>query len=130
MSQLTLFESTESLLADDERGRIAYRPGFVDAATAAAWFAEVRSGVEWRAERRMMYDREVDVPRLIGHFRLDSPARVPAAIRSSCATCCRRLSTRAVSPICPIPPKRRRWRISTRLRPKTAPWFAMPRCSG
>src|SRR5436309_10006011 len=81
MSQLTLFESTESLLADDERGRIAYRPGFVDAATAAAWFAEVRSGVEWRAERRMMYDREVDVPRLIGHFRLDPPpGSTPGAI--------------------------------------------------
>src|SRR5205085_10906513 len=29
------------------------------------------------SERRMMYDREVDVPRLIGHFRLDSPAAVP-----------------------------------------------------
>src|SRR5437763_15915139 len=81
MSQLTLFESTESLLADDQHGRIAYRPGFVDAATAVAWFAEVRSGVEWRAERRMMYDREVDVPRLIGHFRLDPPpGSTPGAI--------------------------------------------------
>ena len=53
------------LLADDERGRIAYTPRFVDAAIAAAWFAELRSGVKWRAERRMMYDREVDVPRLM-----------------------------------------------------------------
>ena len=80
MAQLTLFGSTDALLADDERGRITYTPGFVDAATAAAWFAELRSGVAWRAERRTMYDREVDVPRLIGHYRLDAPGAVPAAI--------------------------------------------------
>ena len=93
MSQLTLFESTESLLADDERGRIAYRPGFVDAGTAAAWFAEVRSGVEWRAERWMMYDREVDVPRLVGHFGLDpAPAATPGAILNAATQVTERLS--------------------------------------
>jgi alkylated DNA repair dioxygenase AlkB len=81
MSQFTLFSSTETLLADDERGRIAYTPGFVDAATAQAWFTELRTGVNWRAERRMMYDREVEVPRLMGHLRLDPPPDVtPGAI--------------------------------------------------
>jgi alkylated DNA repair dioxygenase AlkB len=81
MSQLTLFDSSETLLADDERGRIAYTPRFIDAATAAAWFAELRREVPWRAERRMMYDREVDVPRLVGHFRLDPPlGSTPGAI--------------------------------------------------
>lgn len=49
-------------------------PRFVDAATAEAWFTELRTGVDWRAERRTMYDREVDVPRLMGHFRLDPPS--------------------------------------------------------
>src|SRR3954464_8994041 len=83
MPQMPLFETSDVLLADDERGRISYMPHFVDAATAAAWFAELRTGVQWRSERRMMYDREVDVPRLIGHFRLDSPAAVPAAIRDA-----------------------------------------------
>jgi alkylated DNA repair dioxygenase AlkB len=81
MSQPTLFDSTETMLVDDERGRIAYTPRFVDSASAQAWFAELRSAVSWRAERRMMYDREVDVPRLVGHFRLDPPASsTPAAI--------------------------------------------------
>jgi alkylated DNA repair dioxygenase AlkB len=82
MPQLTLFDSSESLLADDERGRIVYTSGFVDAATADAWFTELRSSVEWRTERRMMYEREVDVPRLMGHFRLDHPpsASTPGAI--------------------------------------------------
>jgi hypothetical protein len=70
MPQLMLFDSSETALADDERGRIAYTPRLIDAGTAEAWFAELRSGVPWRAERRIMYDREVDVPRLIGHFRL------------------------------------------------------------
>jgi alkylated DNA repair dioxygenase AlkB len=81
MSQLTFFDSSESVLADDERGRIAYTSRFVDAATANAWFTELRQDVEWRSERRMMYDREVDVPRLMGHFRLDpAAASTPAAI--------------------------------------------------
>jgi alkylated DNA repair dioxygenase AlkB len=73
MAQLTLFESGERVLTDDERGRISYTPQFVDAATADAWFRELRAVVPWRAARRVMYDREVDVPRLTGHFRLDPP---------------------------------------------------------
>jgi alkylated DNA repair dioxygenase AlkB len=81
MSQLTLFDSGETLLADDERGRIAYTPGFVDANTAQRWFEELRSCITWRSERRMMYDREVDVPRLMAHIRLDPPpGSTPRAI--------------------------------------------------
>ena len=81
MAQLTLFDSSDRVLVDDDRGRVAYTPAFVDLATAEAWFVELRVGVSWRSERRMMYDREVDVPRLVGHFRLDPPAAsTPAAI--------------------------------------------------
>jgi len=81
MGQLTLFGSVETRLVDGERGRIVYTPAFVDALTAQAWFDELRSGAGWRAERRVMYEREVDVPRLIGHYRLDPPSDVtPAAI--------------------------------------------------
>jgi alkylated DNA repair dioxygenase AlkB len=71
MAQLTLFDSSETRLADDERGRIAYTPRFIEAAAADAWFRELRNGVNWAAERRMMYDREVDVPRLMARFRLE-----------------------------------------------------------
>ena len=81
MSQLALFDSGERLLTDDERGRVSYAPALVDAATAARWFDELRHGVAWRSERRMMYDREVDVPRLMASFRLDPPPDVtPGAI--------------------------------------------------
>jgi alkylated DNA repair dioxygenase AlkB len=86
MPQLTLFGTSEAVLADDERGRITYSPRFVDATTTAAWFAELRTGVKWREERRTMYDREVDVPRLVGHFRLDEPSDIaPGAIRDAAA---------------------------------------------
>ena len=81
MSQLSLFDTGETLLVSDERGRVAYTPRFVDAATAATWFAELRVSVPWRAERRMMYDREVEVPRLMGHYRLEpAPDATPAVI--------------------------------------------------
>src|ERR671931_934696 len=84
MSQPPLFDFGEMLLTNDERGRITYAPRFVDPATADAWFAELRAAVNWRAERRMMYDREVDVPRLTGHFRLDPPPdETPQAIRDA-----------------------------------------------
>jgi len=81
MSQPGLFGSTELLLTDGERGRTFYVPHFVDAATAARWFAALREAVAWRTERRKMYDREVDVPRLLGSYRLDPPSpSAPAPI--------------------------------------------------
>ncbi len=81
MAQLTLFDSAARVIVDDERGRVVYTPTFIDTDTAARWFEEIRGGAEWRSERRMMYDREVDVPRLMAHFRLDPPpAATPPAI--------------------------------------------------
>jgi alkylated DNA repair dioxygenase AlkB len=84
LPQLALFHHSESVLVDDASGRIAYTPRFVDGPTALAWFAELRETVPWKAERRRMYDREVDVPRLTAHFDLgpEDPAR-PAAIQQA-----------------------------------------------
>ena len=91
-AQPSLFESTDNLLADDERGRIVYTARFIDDATARTWFAELRNGVEWRSERRMMYEREVDVPRLTAGFRLDQDeAPRPAAISDAAARVIARL---------------------------------------
>lgn len=67
-------------LADDETGRIVYKAALFDRAQADGWFEQLRDGVEWRAERRQMYDRMVDVPRLVASFALDDPA-LPQAIR-------------------------------------------------
>jgi 2-oxoglutarate-Fe(II)-dependent oxygenase superfamily protein len=52
MSQLTLFAHTgETVLVDDARGRILYRPDFVPAEVAHDWFDAVRGGVAWEARR-------------------------------------------------------------------------------
>jgi alkylated DNA repair dioxygenase AlkB len=84
MPQIPLFEPQETTLIDDASGRIAYTPRFVDPRLADAWFAELRRAVGWKAERRWMYDREVDVPRLTAHFRL-TPDEAPDAIRQAAA---------------------------------------------
>jgi len=55
-------------LVDDATGRIVYAPGIVPRRTAAFWFAELHGSIEWQHERRPMYDRVVDVPRLTAHF--------------------------------------------------------------
>jgi alkylated DNA repair dioxygenase AlkB len=85
VSQLALFaRAGENVIADDARGRIVYTPGFVRAEVARVWFDDIRGAVAWEAQRRRMYDREVDVPRLVGHFRLASDAaHLPDAIRAA-----------------------------------------------
>ena len=82
MPQLPLFaEGRESVLVDDARGRIVYTPDFLPAEVARTRFDEVREAVTWEAQRRWMYEREVDVPRLVAHFRLGpEAAHVPDAI--------------------------------------------------
>jgi alkylated DNA repair dioxygenase AlkB len=81
VAQLSLFEATESVLVDDERGRIVYTPDWISISVAEAWFAALRESVEWQAQRRLMYDREVDVPRLSAHFDLAEP--LPPSLRDA-----------------------------------------------
>ncbi|SRR6266545_6219256 len=85
MSQMPLFAGAhEAVLANDELGRIAYMPGLLPPEVAAAWFAELRESVTWQTQRRRMYDRDVDVPRLMAHFRLaPEEGRVPDVIRAA-----------------------------------------------
>jgi len=84
MAQLTLFESADTVLIDSESGRVTYTVRFVDPPTAEAWFAELRRAVSWHSERRLMYEREIDVPRLTASFRLDPPPNsTPDAIRDA-----------------------------------------------
>ncbi len=87
MSQMPLFaDASDTVLVDDRLGRIAYTPGVVPAEIARAWFAELREGVPWKSERRRMYDRDVDVPRLMAHFWLaPEEPRIPGAIRAAAA---------------------------------------------
>jgi len=64
--------SMVQLLADAEGG-IRYWPCFVDTETATLWFERLRSNAEWSSMQRPMYDRVVDVPRLLASYPLDAP---------------------------------------------------------
>jgi alkylated DNA repair dioxygenase AlkB len=80
--QFSLLPQPEiEVLTDDELGRIVYRRALFNEAQVREWFALLRDGAAWRSERRPMYDRVVDVPRLVASYRLDDPD-VPAPIAS------------------------------------------------
>ena len=70
MTQFGLFTAPLSLIAGG-RGEVTYHAGFLPTAFAEAVFAALRDGVDWHANRRVMYEREVDVPRLTAHFPLE-----------------------------------------------------------
>jgi alkylated DNA repair dioxygenase AlkB len=64
MRQLALFASAaQPTMLIGDRGDIRYIPGFLDAETGRALFAELHAATTWRADSRMMYGRRVLVPR-------------------------------------------------------------------
>ena len=73
MTQLGLFDAPLSLI-EGERGTVTYQPGLLSPVQADAYFSVLRDGVDWHSQRRVMYEREVDVPRLTAHFRLHREA--------------------------------------------------------
>jgi len=75
----SLFPAGALQLVEDEEGGIRFWPDAVAAGDAGRWFAELRDRVPWKSERRPMYDRVVDVPRLLASFRLDA---VPPGLQS------------------------------------------------
>ncbi|WP_428313105.1 alpha-ketoglutarate-dependent dioxygenase AlkB [Hydrocarboniphaga sp.] len=75
-----LFTAGPRSLAEDEQGGIVYRPGLLTPAQAQRWFERLRDEIAWGHERRMMYEREVDVPRLMAHFQLDD-AQLPPLLK-------------------------------------------------
>lgn len=74
LSTLTndLFAPPMVQLVSDAQGGIRYWPRFVDAGTADIWFDCLRANAEWSSLQRPMYDRVVDVPRLLAGYALDT----------------------------------------------------------
>lgn len=70
------------VLVEDAGGGVVYQGGVIDAVTAERWFERLRDEVAWQAQRRPMYDRIVDVPRLTAGFHLASE-RVPQPVREA-----------------------------------------------
>lgn len=89
--QASLFDTGPRVLIEDAGGGVVYRPGVVGPATVARWFMGLRDGVGWQAMRRPMYDRVIDVPRLVSAYRLESDtlpgplAEVAALMRAELA---------------------------------------------
>lgn len=77
MSQLMLFDHGPQVLLDDASGRIVHTPSLVAPGAAQEWFRQLRDGIPWHGERRVIYEREVEVPRLMAHFDLLDPALPP-----------------------------------------------------
>ena len=79
--QFSFIPQPESVtLVDDATGRIVYRRELFAEPLARAWFDGLRLHAAWRSEQRQMYDRVVDVPRLVSSYALDDPD-LPAPIR-------------------------------------------------
>jgi alkylated DNA repair dioxygenase AlkB len=84
MSTLPLFGDDSQVLLDDVTGKIELMPGLIDEVTAQTWFQQLHEGIAWKSGRRVMYEREVDVPRLRAHFRADDPL-LPFALKDALA---------------------------------------------
>jgi alkylated DNA repair dioxygenase AlkB len=67
-----LLDNSSHIVLDGECGCVRYFPDCVPAGLAQTWFETLRDGVAWSSFRRMMYEREVDVPRLVATFELDA----------------------------------------------------------
>lgn len=65
------------VLIDDATGYIRYAPDYLDAPTAGNWMEQLHDALPWRAQRRMMYERDVAVPRLTVHLQRDDPSLPP-----------------------------------------------------
>lgn len=78
-------DTGERVVIADAEGGVRYLPGVVDAAVAEHWFRALREGIAWKAQRRTMYDRVVDVPRLTAAWRLHDPALPPVLAQAAAA---------------------------------------------
>ncbi len=88
MSQSSLFTAEPRVLAQDAERGIRYLPQFIDIERAARWFIAIRDEALWHSERRPMYDRVVDVPRLTGGYALDGGDALPVALQEAATAMC------------------------------------------
>jgi len=72
VNQQGLFAPEPVSLIHDKEGGIRYLPDAIPAVIAQRWFDEAFEKVGWMSRQRMMYDREVAVPRLLATFSRES----------------------------------------------------------
>lgn len=77
---MDLFSTPFTRLVEDAEGGIRYHRDLLTTEQAQAWFDTLVQHAHWNHHRRPMYDRVVDVPRLLASYRLQSlPAHLPLA---------------------------------------------------
>lgn len=80
-----LFAPAMHQLVDDAQGGIRYWPDVIDPATAQRWFDLLHTRAAWTHLQRPMYDRIVDVPRLLANYVVDAlPDDLPLAQLLAC----------------------------------------------
>jgi alkylated DNA repair dioxygenase AlkB len=79
LTMLLPLQRDPNSILDGPFGAITYFPECIAAGEADRWFEILQAETPWSAERRRMYERDVDVPRLTAHFALDDPA-LPAPL--------------------------------------------------
>ena len=72
--QTGLFDLGPQALIEDPEGGVYYLPDVIEPKLATRWFTALRESIDWHSMRRPMYDRVVDVPRLVSSYRLESPS--------------------------------------------------------
>ncbi|HTZ56318.1 MAG TPA: alpha-ketoglutarate-dependent dioxygenase AlkB [Candidatus Acidoferrum sp.] len=77
--QLGFFEADSRVIVDDATGSIVYYPKVLPAEEGARVFEQLLAAIPWKSERRMMYEREVEVPRLVASARIDGELDTPLA---------------------------------------------------
>ncbi len=65
-----------AVIAADATGTIVYTPAVFSKEESERLFVALRDGIAWHAERRWMYERRVDVPRLVAYY--ETPPFPPA----------------------------------------------------
>ncbi len=77
---MDLFASPMRQLVDDAQGGIRYWPDFVEEARAWQWFQVLHARADWTRLQRPMYEKVVDVPRLLASYDTGAlPADLPLA---------------------------------------------------
>ncbi|HEY8312683.1 MAG TPA: alpha-ketoglutarate-dependent dioxygenase AlkB [Candidatus Baltobacteraceae bacterium] len=66
--QIDLFASGPRVITDGARGTIAYAPHVFDSTESARLFDAILRDSPWSRETMWMYDKMVDVPRLVARF--------------------------------------------------------------
>ncbi len=75
-----LFAPSMVQLVDDAEGGIGYWPNFLEPDRARTWFECLHAKAAWSHMQRPMYDRIVDVPRLLASYPIDAlPGELPLA---------------------------------------------------